>query len=414
MLKYLISSVEQLLALMIMTGLLSAYLEHAFGPKGKLGTRTGICAGLIAGFVMGYFKNYTNRIDTGRWNLRNFSVMLAAFLVFLVMTALAKKVKWAGTAAVAAGAVMIALLFLYYLPDFLSYPHIVLQTEKTVFSTAFLYRMIGAVLGLVLCIVAGVSVFQGALRLSLSVSFLLAVLALAVNEVREITSSFSIMLAKRLIPSNHTLFVIAKHASNYSQWFIFLTIAVGAVVPVILWVRSFHVNEPYRNSAERRKIIAKWRSARRWSTSCLICGVLSVLMLTSVKEYANREVELSPIEDAPVKDGAVYVSFDQVSDGHLHRFGYTTEDGVTIRFIVIQKPNSSAYGVGLDACDICGETGYYEKGGQVVCNLCDVVMNINTIGFKGGCNPKVIDYEIHDGNIIVPVDGLMEYESDFK
>ena len=50
----------------------------------------------------------------------------------------------------------------------------------------------------------------------------------------------------------------------------------------------------------------------------------------------------------------------------------------------------------------------------MVCNLCDVVMNINTIGFKGGCNPKVIDYEIHDGNIIVPVDGLMEYESDFK
>ena len=75
MLKYLISSVEQLLALMIMTGLLSAYLEHAFGPKGKLGTRTGICAGLIAGFVMGYFKNYTNRIDTGRWNLDRKSVV---------------------------------------------------------------------------------------------------------------------------------------------------------------------------------------------------------------------------------------------------------------------------------------------------------------------------------------------------
>ena len=110
----------------------------------------------------------------------------------------------------------------------------------------------------------------------------------------------------------------------------------------------------------------------------------------------------------------MYVPFAKVSDGHLHRFGYTTDDGVTIRFIVIQKPNSSAYGVGLDACDICGETGYYEKNGQVVCNLCDVVMNINTIGFKGGCNPIVIPYEIHDGNIVVPVDGLVEYESEFK
>ena len=125
-------------------------------------------------------------------------------------------------------------------------------------------------------------------------------------------------------------------------------------------------------------------------------------------------MELSPIEDALVQDGAVYVPFDQVSDGHLHRFGYTSDSGTVIRFIVIKKPNSSAYGIGLDACDICGETGYYEKDGQVVCNLCDVVMNINTIGFKGGCNPIIIDYEIENGYIIVPVDGLLEHESEFK
>ena len=68
----------------------------------------------------------------------------------------------------------------------------------------------------------------------------------------------------------------------------------------------------------------------------------------------------------------------------------------------------------MDACDICGETGYYEKNGQVVCNLCDVVMNINTIGFKGGCNPIVIDYSIENGHIVVPIDGLLEYEDEFN
>ena len=146
----------------------------------------------------------------------------------------------------------------------------------------------------------------------------------------------------------------------------------------------------------------------------MIAMALAAVSITAVAAYANREVELSPIEDAPVEDGYVVVPFDRVNDGHLHRFGYTTENDVTIRFIVIQKPNSSAYGIGLDACDICGETGYYEKDGQVVCNLCDVVMNINTIGFKGGCNPIVIDYEIHDGKIFVPVEGLVEFESEFK
>ena len=50
----------------------------------------------------------------------------------------------------------------------------------------------------------------------------------------------------------------------------------------------------------------------------------------------------------------------------------------------------------------------------MVCKLCDVVMNIQTIGFKGGCNPVVIPYEIKDGKILVPLDGLLENEKRFK
>ena len=85
-----------------------------------------------------------------------------------------------------------------------------------------------------------------------------------------------------------------------------------------------------------------------------------------------------------------------------------------MRFIIIKKPNSSAYGVGLDACEICGQTGYYERDGQVVCKLCDVVMNINTIGFKGGCNPIPVEYKVEDGYIIFPIEGLAKYEKTFK
>ena len=41
-------------------------------------------------------------------------------------------------------------------------------------------------------------------------------------------------------------------------------------------------------------------------------------------------------------------------------------------------------------------------------------MNINTIGFKGGCNPIVIPYTISNGSIYVPIEGLLEYEKEFK
>ena len=65
-------------------------------------------------------------------------------------------------------------------------------------------------------------------------------------------------------------------------------------------------------------------------------------------------------------------------------------------------------------CEVCGNAGYYENNGRVICKRCDVVMNINTIGFKGGCNPIVIPYEVNNGQIIVPISGLLEYEREFK
>ena len=157
----------------------------------------------------------------------------------------------------------------------------------------------------------------------------------------------------------------------------------------------------------------KWDSASILS-ALIVCLLLVVLNLTVFAAVDNRPVELSPAEDCEVRGDSVYVALTQVEDGHLHRFVYTTENGVGVRFIVIKKPNATSYGVGLDACDICGETGYYERSGQIVCKLCDVVMNINTIGFKGGCNPIVIDYTVADGYIFVPKYTLEEHENEFR
>ncbi len=137
----------------------------------------------------------------------------------------------------------------------------------------------------------------------------------------------------------------------------------------------------------------------------------------SYKKAAEEgETSVKLIKTYSEKEDCLYVPIDIVSDGHLHRFGYTTERGFKTRFIVIRKPNSSLYGVGLDACDICGEAGYYERNDQIVCKKCDVVMNVNTIGFKGGCNPIVIDYTVdyENGYVIVPTAALILNEEEFK
>ena len=41
-------------------------------------------------------------------------------------------------------------------------------------------------------------------------------------------------------------------------------------------------------------------------------------------------------------------------------------------------------------------------------------MNINTIGFKGGCNPIPLGYEVGDGNLIFKLSDIVAGEREFK
>ena len=401
--------------MMILSGLILSYVRVAYSGRRKGILRVGMLLGLLFAVALTAVKKTSNKINMGTWNLRIYSVSLGAFVLFLIFLLFERKWKKFGEIAVSiALGIQVCMLLFNYLPSFLVMPHTILLAEETMISSSFLLKLIGVLFGLILTFLAGFAVYKCCNSLTKGANLALLLIALLVEMFRDVATAFGILLSKRIISSNHTLFMISKYASNWGDAFLYFSLFLGAAAAVVLLVKGLKVNEPYANPAEHRRIRAKWRSRRRWSATMLVCTLLSVLTLTALDAYANREVELSPIEDALVQDGAVYVPFDQVSDGHLHRFGYTSDSGTVIRFIVIKKPNSSAYGIGLDACDICGETGYYEKDGQVVCNLCDVVMNINTIGFKGGCNPIIIDYEIENGYIIVPVDGLLEHESEFK
>lgn len=296
----------------------------------------------------------------------------------------------------------------------LAYPFNFTLNGASVFSTAFIYRFIGWLLGIILCLLVCLMELKTAKRASGGMLTVVVILALAVNGFQQIVKAIQILNSKRIAFTGHEWFVIVKHATNYSDLFIYAMLVAALIIPAALLIKSANVSEPYTNPAEHRKIRAKWRNIRRWSVGTVLSAVMVVMNLTVFTAIDNKEPELSPTEQCEDNGDELYIPLTQVEDGHLHRFAYTTPDNIAVRFIIIKKPNSSSYGVGLDACDICGETGYYERNGQVVCNLCDVVMNINTIGFKGGCNPIVIDYSVANGYIIVPKSTLVEHQDEFK
>jgi len=148
-----------------------------------------------------------------------------------------------------------------------------------------------------------------------------------------------------------------------------------------------------------------WRSVRaslRGPKSDI--AVLAVTRTIAVMKV-NEVPTLSAPEPYDLTDAGALIPTSLLADGHLHRFAYDASGGTQVRFIVILK-NGGAYGVGLDACESCGPSGYYESDGKVICKRCDVAINPATIGFKGGCNPIPIDFTVSGGTLTVARDAL--------
>ena len=430
MLKYLIQITQDLFVPCVIAGLMYAYIRCT-EKCGKMILNVGMAFTVLFSAVVAYYRQTTNKINIEQWNAYFIGISLVSLLVFYIFSLpfMQKTTKKAGgyITCISAAAVLFAV-FAEFLPTVILYPWGFIQAGESIMSTDFILKSIGLIFGLIIMLIITLAVNRGAGASSGKTRSAVLKAVLFINAARQFGRLMSLLKLRvrsgfikgpaAVTVSNITGTKFARaytqFVSNKSAVFIYAVMAVMLIVPLTIWISSFKVNEPYDNPAQHRKIRAKWRDRRRWASAAAICCLLSVLNLTAVKAFSERKPEVKPVEECEIRDDSMYVSFEQVADGHLHRFAYTSENGVEIRFIVIKKPNSSAYGVGLDACEICGKAGYYERGDQVVCSRCDVVMNINTIGFKGGCNPIPIEYKVEKGNIIVPIAGLLEHEKEFK
>lgn len=427
MLKYLVQLTSDLLAQALIIGMLWAYITSVIGKRGRNVLIAGSVLTFIASAAMAYAKNSTKIITSNAldyWNLYTVAVFAGSFLLFLIFSIdkLRVKMKAAGDYIVSIlAALIIGSTVFYALPTVLAYPFNFDLAGETMVSTNFLYRIIGIILGLVIDIVIGIAVYKLFRDLSVGKIKLFVIPVLLIQLLNYAGLAINILLTvftkKRILrptdPIFQTLFNVNKFVINYASYFIFAILLVALIVAVLRFASNIKVHEEYRNPAEHRKIRARMRTIRRWAVTLFIFTVIAVINLTVIDAYNNKKPDEVPVEECIVMDDTVVVNLTDVADGNLHRFGYTTDGGIQVRFIVIQKPNSSSYGVGLDACDICGEAGYYQRGDQIVCRRCDVVMNVNTIGFKGGCNPKVIQYEIQNGQVIIPIEELVKHEGDF-
>jgi uncharacterized membrane protein len=415
MARYLVQVIENVSVTAILAGLLWALVSGG-GAEVRRRVLIGGAAGILLALVLAFLRRTTaiNRAFVNVWTSAAIIVAGVLFIVLLWrrLTSAAEK-NGQGAVFGAAAAVLAGLLLFYGLPTIFLYPTEFTLAGESVFSTDALFKLIGYLAGIAVAALGAAALCRTARRLPPVLPASVFSLIAAANCFVHAVAVVQFLFARRLIPTHRLVFRLVVAVTNSGSIFLYSYIGLCLLLPLVLLAGSRKPLPPAANPAIARKLKAALRSARRWCFTAVAAFALSVVCVTVVKANLERGVVLSPAEPMTIAGEEILIPIERVADGHLHRFAFGASDGTEVRFIVIRK-NEAAYGVGLDACDICGATGYYERKGQVICRLCDVVMNISTIGFKGGCNPVPLAYALRGGNMVVLTGDLEAEKGRFK
>lgn len=388
-------------------------------PASAAWRRWGLIIGLLAAIIFAAARA-TSIIN--QRSAVNFPVLLAAVImdiatVAIVINSRRLTTRWqqhAGLlhAANAVAALCIALSVFYALPDVILQLTAFVEPGESPFTSDMLLRALGFLLGIgASIIVAAICRTMRSTAGQSAFTFAIAVVV-ALTAIQHLTAILQIAQGG-MVMLHGTVFRMLVWLINHASWLIQAQAWVFAVPAIASIVAGMRMPSHGVDAAQDRKHRAFRRHAIAAAVWSLIAMIGVSFALTVGVAATRQTVTLSPPEQYSLKSGVATITVAQVADGHLHRFQYKAKDGTVMRFIIIKK-NGGAYGVGLDACENCGDAGYYEKDGKIICKKCDVAINLATIGFKGGCNPVPLPYQAGGGKITIQTADLDALSSHFQ
>ena len=298
-----------------------------------------------------------------------------------------------------AGSGRLSLFLFVFLMIFREGVETVILLAAVRLNTSGILEWIGASLGIGLAILFGVSFVRGTIRVDLrqffqmtSVILLVVVAQLTITGLHELSES-------GYLPASETEMAIIGPIVNNEVFFLITILALAAAMMLLEWRKRRAPKTEGLAGAALRQV--KWSAARErmWMTASCAASCVFILLITAEFIYAREATALSAPTPAFFDNGAIRIPVAAVSDGNLHRFA-VDDQGVHVRFIVIAKPDHTL-AVALDACQICGTQGFYQKGPQLICKNCGSEIVADTVGTPGGCNPIPLPAKIDSESIVI-------------
>lgn len=411
----------------VLMGILYAFANETNEDREKANKwikTSGILLGVAIGLIV-YLIKINNPKQTNLAIIKFHRIMILVMAVlslitFILMLVYKKKAnkneskEALGRTTIVLFSLLITSILSFAMPTVFQYTNDFVYFGEDSISSMMLMRVIGFIIGILLCYIIALSSYKLMMFVSEKRRMNMSSTILFITLLGYASKSVTALQRLKWIKFNDFVFKVMIFNDNYGNSFLYASLCVLAILAILIIQDSKHVKGQFPNPAMKRKEKAKLLNHTRWAKNTVIQSIVIILVLTVGYYYDNKEVPLTPPQGYQMENGIIIIPLSDVEDGHLHRFEYSTPNGFDVRFIVVKKPQGVAYGVGLDACEICGIAGYFERGDDIVCKRCDVVMNKNTIGFKGGCNPVPFPYEIKDQKIFIDTKDLIAEEMRFR
>jgi FTR1 family protein len=277
------------------------------------------------------------------------------------------------------------------------------------FNSAGVGRWLGALAGLLLAVTFGVLFARGTLKVALKPFFsltsavlLLLALQLAVGGLHELSEA-------QILPSSRAEMALIGPLVKNELLLFTLTVALAATwllfgpgarpAPAAAPAPGVATSGP--EARLERAGRAREASRRRW-TGLVALAVVGLLATA----FVQRSRLPGPAPAEPLTFEAGLAGFDPhlLEDGRLHFFEVTLADPRggsprPLRFFGVRV--NGEIRTCFDACEICGDKGYFEDGGAVVCRNCISPIVLASLGQTGGCNPIPLPHALEGGRCVV-------------
>jgi FTR1 family protein len=266
------------------------------------------------------------------------------------------------------------------------------------FNSQGLAVWLGALLGLLLATGFGVLFVRGSVKVPLRQFFTLTSAVLALLALQLLAGGLHELSEALVLPASRSEMAIIGPIVRSELLIFTLTVALAAG-----WLLLGRAPAPAAGAGgsgpEARLALAAARreaSRRRWSG---IVGLIMVGLLSTAFVQQSRQPLRPPGAALPLADGEARFDPRALADGHLHFYEVPVQ-GHIVRFFALEVAGDVKTCV--DACEICGDKGYYERGTELICRNCTAPIVRSSLGRTGGCNPIPLPHERHaDGSIAV-------------